>query len=152
MPATAAAAAGERGGAVTVQDNAALAADVANLKEGHAALRGEVRDFKAEVTNGFASIRTSLDDGLARMSKALDTKTSTNWAPIGIVVGALGTVLATAVAALVAVGVAITGGLRDQAGQTNERIQRLSEESVKTQVELAYTKGRLNPLSPQGKQ
>ena len=57
---------------MTVQDNAALAADVANLKEGHAALRGEVRDFKAEVTNGFASIRSSLDDGLARMSKALD--------------------------------------------------------------------------------
>jgi hypothetical protein len=153
-------------------DNAALAADVTNLKDQHAALRGEVRDFKADVANGFASIRTSIDSGLGRMSQALDTKTSTNWTPIGIVVSAL-----------VTIAVAFYAGLREQAGRheaqiealrdrqvpriehervwreqaedqrvVNERLRRLTDENVKVQIDLSFMKGQLNPLSVRPKE
>lgn len=149
-------------------ETAALAADVTNLKEGHAALRGEVRDFKNDVANGFASIRTSIDSGLGRMSHALDTKTSTNWAPIGI-----------AVSAVVTIGIAFYAGLREQAGRheaqieslrdrqvpriehervwreqaedqrvVNERLRRLVDDNVKIQIDLAFVRGQLNPLPP----
>jgi hypothetical protein len=160
-------------------DAAALTSEVSNLKEGHAALRGDFRDLKADVGNGFASMSAKLDVSLGEFRGALDQKTSTNWTPIAIVVSALTAVGATAVSAIVALGISFYGGLREQSAKhettieslrerqvprvehervwreqaddaklVTERLRRLFEENVKTQIDLAFIKGQLNPLPP----
>lgn len=138
-------------------DNAALASEVSNLKEGHAALRGDFRDLKSSVDNGFAQMGQNLDVRLDRMANALLAKTTTNWQPIGIAVSCL-TAVGLAIAAALYYPlretmqkqeIQIEGVRRDAAERervAEGRIVKLWDDHNKTVRDLSYLQGQMHPL------
>ena len=137
----------------------ALQTQVGFLERGHSDLRKELQ-----------SLDTKMESGFTLLSQKLDIKTTTNWQPIGIMLGCLTTVgiaLATALympvreamskheaqietLRLVAVPrVELDRQWReavDREKLVDDRIKRLFEADLKNAVETAYLKGQLNPL------
>jgi len=116
-------------------DQGALTQEVANLKEGHTELRRE-----------FRILDSKMDSGFALLSQKLDSKTTPQWQPIGILVSFL-----------LAIGGALYMPVRETSAkheaalelmrrENEERIVRLWDEHNKAARELSYLQGQLHPL------
>ncbi|MGC2776495.1 MAG: hypothetical protein WA418_12780 [Bradyrhizobium sp.] len=124
------------------QDNAALAADVARLEEGHAAVRGEVRDLKTD----FRNLESKVDSGFALLVQKLDAKTTPQWQPITIAVTVLifigGVFISSIKEALTKNETAIEAMRRED----EARIVKLWDAENATAREVATMKGRNSVL------
>jgi hypothetical protein len=116
-------------------DTGALSQEVANLKEGHADLKRDLRTLDGRMESGFALV----------MQK-LDTKGKVDWMPISMLVSAL-----------LAIGGALYYPVRQALSENKDAIEllrrddearviRLWDAENATARELSYLKGQMHPL------
>ncbi|WP_316173608.1 MULTISPECIES: hypothetical protein [unclassified Bradyrhizobium] len=127
---------------MTTHDNAALAADVARLEEGHAAVRGEVRELKSDMR----SLEGKVDSGFAMLGQKLDAKTTPQWQPITIAVTVLLFIGGVFISSIKEALNKNENALAELRRENEARIIKLWDAENATARAVATMQGQFNPL------
>lgn len=154
-----------------MQEIGELKVQVSSLERGYDQLSSDVRGVRSEVANITSKMHAGFTDIVARIDSKFENKSTSQWAPIGIMVtvllafgGALywpiretatkHEVMIETLRSAIVPRIEHERTWRDAADQqhrTEERLKALTDETIKNAREQAYLQGQLHPLSPGSK-